>query len=341
MIAEPPSPGRYLLLAVAGLFPERMRERRGTAFRRLETWLGRGKALPGDRVPDFEALLFHLFGIPLAAKFDAPVAPLSYLADGGAPGELYWLRADPVHMVAEGADLVLTDPEGLALEPGEAEALAAELRPLFDEPGWRLEAPAPGRWYLGLPRGAPRLRTTPLGRAVGRGVLARLPEGEEALLWHRRLNEVQAALHLSPVNQRREARGLPVINSLWFWGGGRLPRPGAAPCARVRADAPLARGLARLHGLEPAPAPASAREWLAAGPETPELVLPAGAGGGPGAWPAFVEDFFRNWVEPLDAALAEGGLQALTLYTEGCPPLRLDRRRRWWRPRTRLAALID
>jgi hypothetical protein len=36
--------------------------------------------------------------------------------------------------------------------------------------------------------------------------------------WLKLLNEIQMFLYQHPVNQQRELRGQPVINSLWCWG---------------------------------------------------------------------------------------------------------------------------
>jgi hypothetical protein len=41
--------------------------------------------------------------------------------------------------------------------------------------------------------------------------------------WRHAINEAQMVLHAHPVNQARQAAGQPVVNSLWPWGGGRLP----------------------------------------------------------------------------------------------------------------------
>src|SRR5438046_9965026 len=43
-----------------------------------------------------EAWLFGRFGVP--RQRDWPVAPYTLLADGGAPGPHYWMRADRVHV---------------------------------------------------------------------------------------------------------------------------------------------------------------------------------------------------------------------------------------------------
>ena len=41
--------------------------------------------------------------------------------------------------------------------------------------------------------------------------------------WYRLLNEIQMFLHQHPLNQQRMADGRAAINSLWCWGGDRLP----------------------------------------------------------------------------------------------------------------------
>src|SRR6266516_108636 len=52
-------------------------------------------------------------------------------------------------------------------------------------------------------------------------------------------------LHSHAVNEAREARGEPAVNSVWFWGGGRVPRVATERWHSVSADEPLALGLAR------------------------------------------------------------------------------------------------
>ncbi len=50
-----------------------------------------------------------------------------------------------------------------------------------------------------------------------------IEQTREQLGWYKLLNEMQMFLHAHELNQDRERRGLLPINSLWFWGGGRLP----------------------------------------------------------------------------------------------------------------------
>jgi hypothetical protein len=255
----------------------------------------------------FEAVLCGAFSV--RAQDDWPVAPLTLRAEGQAPGEHFWLRADPVHLRAQRSELVLVDGHRLDIASGEAAALVDALNRHFSADGLHFTAPAATRWYVRLPQPA-RLRTTPLRLAAGRSVDALLPTGADALAWHRRANEAQMLLHAHAVNQAREACGAPTINSLWFWGGGRLPECSAN--LRVWAEDVLTRGLALCARRPLEPLPADAAEWVARAGDGEHLVtleLPRY-----GAWPERADHLERAWLEPLLRAVARGSLQ-LALIT--------------------------
>lgn len=69
-----------------------------------------------------------------------------------------------------------------------------------------------------------------------------LPRGEQAASHHAVRGEVEMALHEHAVNQRREAEGLPPVNSLWLWGGGFAPQQTAEPRPPLFADDPMLTG---------------------------------------------------------------------------------------------------
>jgi hypothetical protein len=259
----------------------------------------------------FEAVLCGAFAVRL--QDDWPVAPLTLRADGEAPGEHFWLRADPVHLHARQGDLLLVDGERLDITSDEAAALVDSLNRHFSTDGLDFTAPAATRWYVRLPHPA-RLRTTPSRLAAGHSVDPLLPTGADALAWHRRANEAQMLLHAHAVNEAREARGAPVINSLWFWGGGRLP-----PCSAnfsVWADDVLTRGLALCAQRPLEPSPAGASDWLARAGNGEHLVaLGTFSGAERRGWDDSAAHFDRAWLDPLLRALARGGLQALALIT--------------------------
>ena len=244
--------------------------------------------LPGTGTADPCRTLFHLFGYAPALERDCPSAPYCWLADRqtddpGMVPDTYVLHADPVHLRPDRDRLVLFAGPDFAPDRAEADALVALFNQHLGEEGLRLEAPTPGRWYL-LSEQAPELVTQPLAAVLGRPIAGQLPRGPEARRWARLLNEVQMLFHHSEVNQHREAAGIPTLNGLWLWGGGRLlpPPPGQVGYARVFSSDPLARGLARACGIPTPPLPTDLGEVLAeAGPavyafaptQTPGLFL--------------------------------------------------------------------
>src|SRR5574340_607027 len=197
---------------------------------------------PG-RAPD--ARLAELFGLGA----DSPVATLRRLGEPSlAPPEpgRAWLCADPVCLHFAREHLILSDASGLDLSIEEAAALVAALNETFSDLG-HFEAGAPDRWYLRLTAPA-NARFFPLSDVTNRPVGHFLPEGPDAALWARTMNEVQIVLHNHPVNQAREAAGQPIANSLWLWGaGGDVPSL-RAPAPTVLALGPVARGLALAAG---------------------------------------------------------------------------------------------
>jgi hypothetical protein len=56
-------------------------------------------------------------------------------------------------------------------------------------------------------------------------------------------------LHQHPLNAQRRERGLPPINSLWFWGGGRLPSRVSSAWQGVIGEDLLLLALAKRAGI--------------------------------------------------------------------------------------------
>lgn len=250
-----------------------------------------------------EAWLFERFGV--ARQRDWPVAPYALLGEGGAPGDRGWMRADPVHLIVDRDRLVLG--EAPALEREEAEALVEALNAHFA--GELVLYPMrPDRWYAGLPA-APDVVTVPPARARGAGVEPNLPTGGDDRRLRALVNEAQMLLHAHPVNAAREARGAPVVNSVWLWGGGALAKGGAPALRQVLADDPLARGLALAAGVPAAPLPAGAGGWLAHAPDEGVVLVVLDARD-----PADLE---RDWLAPLLAALRASRIGMVTLHLPG------------------------
>lgn len=286
-------------------------------------------------VTGFEARLFDLFGVIPEVGRDLPVAAVTRLADMGVVDNDWWIRADPVHLEPRRDSLILRAiPELIA---SEADCLAAELNESLTLDGWLLRAPHPQRWYL-KPPAAGEIVTTALAEAMGRDIAPFLPRGPDHKAWHTRLNEIQILLHTSPVNAEREAQGRLPANSVWFWGGGRLPRLGETRWSRVWADDPLSLGLARLAGVPAQPLPSSIEHgWPP--DEGRQLIVITGLGADHEA----VRKMARTWLEPLSAAVHRGDLNSLELVSDSGPRFRYRRhhRLRVWRRRRPLHTWLE
>jgi len=271
--------------------------------------------------------LFALFNIAAEPGHDLPVAAVTRVADMGVVDREWWVRADPVHLAPSRDGLVLSDD--LNLSQAEAHQLVTELGEALAVDGWLLKAPRPQRWYL-KPPAEPRIVTTPLSAVVGRDVHTYLPKGPDGKAWHTHLNEIQILLHTSPVNAAREARGLLPANSVWFWGGGRLPQAGAVRWAQVWSNEPLSQGMARLAGVSSRPVPLNAAELLgvcAGGAQL--LVLELSTQTDTDALQALAD----NWLSLLRAAVHAGALDSLEVISDSGPLFHYRKQHRWrfWR----------
>jgi len=286
-----------------------------------------------------EAWLCRRFGAD--RQGDWPVAPHSLIADGGEPGSYFWLRADPVHLKLEGNQLLLADSARFALSQSEAETLAGSLNAHFSGDGLEFHPLRPDRWYLRLAQ-VPALETTALARAAGRSVDDLLPRGEDARTWRARLNEVQMLLHDHAVNAAREAAGELPINSIWLWGGGRLPEAAPAPFSAVWSGNPLAAGLAQAGRIaaheRPEDAAALLRKAAATGVNLILLedLRDAAQYGDAHAWRTRLARLERDWFAPLLGALRQERIGMLSVHGLG-PALALSVEttrsdlRRFWR----------
>jgi len=252
-----------------------------------------------------------------------PAGALTLLAAGGAPGEARWARADPIHLRVMRDHLAVAPADAFELSAGEAETLCAALNGHFA--GMDFTACEPRRWCAKVPEALSIDAGNPLDVA-GKGVE---PPRQAATL----LNEAQMVLHAHPLNEAREARGEPAVNSVWLWGAGRATR---ASCAwqSVAADDPAVIGAARLSGARHRLLPRSARDWLERLPEDGRhLALLDALRKQPEN--AVLESLERDWFEPLLAALRAGRVGMVTVHVpDGAEALsfetvRTDLRRFW------------
>lgn len=176
-----------------------------------------------------------------------------------------WLCADPAWVQAEinGARLLACGQMQLSMD--EALALAKPLKPVFGDAGMILEVSSPDHWHVRLPAEAPLTTFATPEQALGEDLYEHLPEGADGRRWRAVLNEVQVLLHQHPLNVERGTRGLPPVNMLWVWGGGRLPDVVRTTLVGVIGDDVLLGSLARRSGIRTEPRSEAAVEHAVAG----------------------------------------------------------------------------
>jgi len=146
-------------------------------------------------------------------------------------------------------------------------------------------------------------------------------------------------LHHSPVNERREAQGLPRVNSLWFWGAGALPQaPRKPPFSGVSANCVLARGLARWSGVRLTEVPEGlfawpsedrAGDWLVILGDLRRSVLDADLS----AWAEALHRLEQGWFAPMSSWLRQNPSCRVFLYPASGDRFAVSARllRRCWR----------
>ena len=330
---------RSLFLVIPGLFgPRTLTPSEIPSLPILETILRRSDVWKKDIPGNFESTLFYLFGTPIEPDKDIPVAAVSRVLDMGAVDTDWWIRADPVHLRMDQDKLYLFDSQVLKIEQDEADSLIKDIMEVFAENGWVLQATTPDRWYLKLPT-PPVIQTAPLADVIGCDIAPFLPRGEEGKDWHALLNEIQILLHTSTVNIERENRGEMVINSLWFWGGGKLPKVERSRWAEVWSNEVISLALTRLSVTPCSALPASAGEWLkqAVTPGDHLVILDQARGSvqynDTDDWQNYITALEADWLDPIMAAIRAGEVQRLGIITDAGQSYVYQRKcgRRWWR----------
>lgn len=267
---------------------------------------GKGRR-SASKQTDLAGLIAERLGVAQQA-----VAPLTLQMDSPNAEAGYWLRADPVHLRIDRDRLTVLGVPFFQIRQAEADAFVAALNALFAEDGFTFLAATPTRWYLRLPSD-PHLNFTALDVALGGNMHDFLPQGEAALKFHAVINEIQMVLYGHTVNDERDAAGLPMINSVWLWGGGVFDP--AAPM--VMSTLPIFGGneiVQAMAGRHWQPAPNSA----AGLPSHDAIVLLDQLSfdamyGNAYEWRVQWEQLEQNWFSPLLAMLKAGQLKQLRL----------------------------
>ncbi len=284
-------------------------------FPALRTLLARATAAQSS-AQDMEEWLCRAFAVD--KQQDWPVAALTLAADGGSPGNEYWLRADPVHLRVDSNQLLLADSRAFGITRDEANQLTQALNSHFSNAGLVFQAMHPERWYLCLQK-TPQLLTRALADVAGNNIDEFLPVGADSIYWHGVCNEIQMVLHNHAVNEAREALGNPPVNSVWLWGGGRRPKIAGKLFVHVWTDDCLAKGLALTSGTGLSSLPQNAQAWLAQSPVPGvhlvvlDSLLGAAQYRDMDRWLENIEKLETRWFAPLLIALRNGELEEIII----------------------------
>jgi hypothetical protein len=209
-------------------------------------WLvARGRARPSEMAGWRDWLLAGTgLGADVLERF--PAGPCASATGHGPPAAGTWARAEPVHLLTALDHLQLAAPVPLPLEATESAELVGTLNDYLEGTGFKLRATDDGGWLCACPAGLDCSAVEP-SLAVGRNLREWLPTGRDASRIQALVNELQMLLHQHPVNERRAARGLPAVNSVWCWGVGVAGTPAAAVTGVLVTDDAWLAGLWRLH----------------------------------------------------------------------------------------------
>lgn len=283
--------------------------------------------------PHFHSSLFHLFGFAPSSPESLPLAALSHLVERiDRAGEQIYLRADPVYLQADRDRLVLFDAhteETLTAE--EIGQLLAELNQFYAEEGLIFTAPHPKRWYVQLAE-PPEITLYSVNDATGHDIRNYMPTGAQQSRWRNRLNEIQMLLHQSPVNAARLARHQLPINSLWFWGAGKLPSPVASVWQQVWGNEEISQGLALHTQTSYRALPKDIDDYLEKLPAGDYLSIITPNSSELLDREQWLISLEKSWFNPLITCLTQRKLDSIWIYTcqDKVFKITLSKLRHWW-----------
>jgi hypothetical protein len=201
---------------------------RGTSRRRsalLEQLIARAD----DCVPvaDWRADAFRVIA-PGAASMPAVAAAAlcadraavdTAAVDTAAVSAAWVCVATPVHYEAQMASVRLPMDGMLSLMPAGAETLASDFNRVWEGSGVRMAAARSAQLFCIFDRALEVVTRDPQD-VLDRHIEEFLPAGADAPRLRQLISETEMWLFEHEANRARTQLNLPVINGLWFWGGG-------------------------------------------------------------------------------------------------------------------------
>ena len=188
-----------------------------------------------------------------------PIAPVLLLGQSNQalnPQEII-ACLQPVHLHATRDHLILMGQNQIDLTADESTSLLKAAMPFIEE-DFKSAILYQGQHYWFIPAGPfASLISHSVDQAHGRNIDWWMPRDSHevgiAKRWRKLQNEIQMLWHIDPVNEAREMRGLPSINSLWISGIGKLTDLNAPDVIKTSqclyGSHPLLAGLAKYYNI--------------------------------------------------------------------------------------------
>jgi hypothetical protein len=172
------------------------------------------------------------------------------------PNDQVQLCIEPVHLHATRDHLVLLPLSELSISTDEITILMAEANTILGEEGMIPASFSKNTWVYAV-NNYESLYTHSVAQAMGRNIDWWLPKDTVILglakRWRRIQNEIQMCWHIHPINEAREAQGLPRINSVWVYGIGKASDLVYAPeilnATQIISDHPWMTSIAAQRGI--------------------------------------------------------------------------------------------
>ena len=172
------------------------------------------------------------------------------------PNDQVQLCIEPVHLHATRDHLVLLPLSELAIPQNEVTVLMEEANTIFGEEGMTPISNHGHAWVYAASDYA-SLYTHSVAQAKGRNIDWWLPKDTVvpglAKRWRKIQNEIQMRWHIHPMNEAREAQGLPRINSVWIYGIGKATditySPELTNASQIISDHPWMTSIAAQRGI--------------------------------------------------------------------------------------------
>src|ERR1700678_3402810 len=168
-------------------------------------------------VSDWRAEAFRVIA-PQAACMPA-VAAAALCADRAAVNAAWVCVATPVHYVAEMSSVRLSQDGMLSLTRAGADSLAADFNRVWKGSGIHMTAGRSAQLFCSFDREMQVMTRDPED-VLGRHIEEFLPAGADSGRLRQLISETEMWLFEHDANRARTRLGAPVVNGLWFWGGG-------------------------------------------------------------------------------------------------------------------------